>query len=138
MCGHSRQHIDYDYYYRSQNSKDKKKNDELDHIHYFCGNTCFAGEGKRFHNHKFYSTTGKGIPVGCGRHVHRYFDKTSIDKGHNHKMSGITGVDIKVACGKHLHLEKSETSFDFGHDHKFKFVTSTERKFTRSGCAYPY
>lgn len=130
-----------DQYYNDCCRKDsfnKYNHNKLNHVHDYAGRTELAGE--RLHDHGFSGVTGKGIPVGSGRHVHRYTNKTTFDLEHDHSMKGTTGIDISVPGGNHVHAEKSVTSFDHGHKHRVKFTTSIARKNKRNNscCGYDY
>jgi len=112
------------------NSYRRYNGNDLNHVHDYSGRTRLAGE--KLHDHGFSYVTGKGIPVGSGRHVHRYMNKTTFDLEHNHRMMGTTGIDISVPGGGHVHNEKSVTSFSHGHRHGVKFTSSVERKAKRN------
>lgn len=128
----------YSYYSEPHKIYKYKKDghDKLNHVHDYAGRTELAGE--RLHDHRFSSVTGEGIPVGGGRHVHRYINKTTFDFGHNHRMMGTTGVDISIPGGDHVHSEKSVTSFDHGHRHRVHFTTSGTRRIKRNDCYSSY
>lgn len=107
---------------------DKNKHDDMKqrHVHEFLGSTGFDPEGERRHNHRFAAVTGEEIPIGKGKHVHKYYSKTDFVNEHYHQIAGTTGPDIMMPNGNHIHFEESVTSFDLGHRHEFVFTTLLE------------
>ena len=88
------------------------------HVHEFKGDTEYAEEGNKRHNHQFTGVTSQVIPMGDS-HIHGLFIKIEF-LNHHHQVIATTGFPIYV-WGKdktHVHFVKSITTMDEGHFHK--------------------